>query len=102
MCVVQHPCSYRLVPYVRQQETKRPVDLRIDLTTMSESSDDDWPVVGDALTMRILEQTQGAPPPQRKVDEFWRKFTARTPGKGRHPAGSPAPSTYTRSTYPQH
>ncbi|KAL2196433.1 hypothetical protein P885DRAFT_37678 [Corynascus similis CBS 632.67] len=31
--------------------------------------------------MRILEQTQGAPPPQRKVDEFWRKFTARTPGK---------------------
>ncbi|KAK4248812.1 calpain-B [Corynascus novoguineensis] len=31
--------------------------------------------------MRILAQTQGAPPPQRKVDEFWRKFTARTPGK---------------------
>jgi hypothetical protein len=24
-------------------------------------------------------------PPQRKVDEFWRKFSTKTPSKGNHP-----------------
>ncbi|KAK4033226.1 hypothetical protein C8A01DRAFT_50149 [Parachaetomium inaequale] len=44
---------------------------------MSESGDGS--IMGDALIQSMLDQTQV--PLQRKVDEFWRRFTARAPGK---------------------
>jgi hypothetical protein len=47
--------------------------------TMSESGG--GPMMGDALIRSMLDHTQV--PAQRNVDDFWRRFTARAPGKGR-------------------
>jgi hypothetical protein len=52
---------------------------------MSDSSDSPGGrrgMAGNTLMQTILEQAQ-TPPPQRKVDEFWRNFTTKAPGKGK-------------------
>jgi hypothetical protein len=40
-----------------------------------------------------------AQPPQRKVDEFWKKFTTRAPGKGKK-SQRPSPAPLSRRTPP--